>query len=148
MLGRAVMVAAPAGLSIWIMANMNINGISLLDHCAGFLEPFAHLLGMDGYILMAFILGMPANEIVMPIIIMSYMAAGSMLELDNLEALRNLLISHGWTWLTAVNVMLFCLMHFPCATTLLTIRKETKSWKWTFVSFLVPTAAGITATFE
>lgn len=146
-LGRAVMVAAPAGLFIWIMANMNINDISLLDHCAGFLEPFAHLLGMDGYILMAFILGMPANEIVMPIIIMSYMAAGSMLELDNLEALRNLLISHGWTWLTAVNVMLFCLMHFPCATTLLTIRKETKSWKWTFVSFLVPTAAGITATF-
>ena len=119
-LGRAVMVAAPAGLFIWIMANMNINGISLLDHCAGFLEPFAHLLGMDGYILMAFILGLPANEIVMPIIIMSYMSTGSILDLDNPVALRNLLISHGWTWLTAVKCKCLCLMHFPCATTLLT----------------------------
>jgi len=146
-LGRAVIVAAPAGLIIWLMANVNISGISLLDHSAGFLQPFANLLGMDGYILMAFILGLPANEIVMPIIIMSYMATGTMIELENLEALRSLLISNGWTWLTAINVMLFCLMHFPCATTLLTIKKETKSWKWTFVSFLVPTIAGITLTF-
>lgn len=147
-LGRAVVVAAPAGLFIWIMANININYISLLDYCAAFLQPFAYLLGMDGYILMAFILGLPANEIVMPIIIMSYMSTGSMIELENSEALRSLLISNGWTWLTAVNVMLLCLMHFPCATTLLTIKKETKSWKWTFVSFLVPTAAGIIITFS
>lgn len=146
-LGRAVMVAAPAGLFIWFMANMNINDVSLLDHSAGFLQPFAHLIGVDGYILMAFILGLPANEIVMPIIIMSYMATGSMIELDNLEALRSLLVSHGWTWLTAINVMLLCLMHFPCATTLITIKKETKSWKWTIVSFLIPTIAGIVVTF-
>lgn len=146
-LGRAVMVAAPAGLFIWLMANINIHGISLLDYSAGFLQPFAQLLGMDGYILMAFILGLPANEIVMPIIIMSYMAAGAMADMENLEALRSLLVSHGWTWLTATNVMLFCLMHFPCATTLLTIRKETKSWKWTFVSFIIPTIAGIIITF-
>ncbi|NLM43706.1 MAG: ferrous iron transport protein B [Clostridiales bacterium] len=146
-LGRAVMVAAPAGLFIWIMANIHISGSSLLDYGATFLNPFAQLLGMDGYILMAFILGLPANEIVMPIIIMSYMAAGSMIELESIEALRNLLISNGWTWLTAINVMLFCLMHFPCGTTLLTIRKETKSWKWTFISFIVPTIAGIIITF-
>ena len=119
----------------------------MLDYGATFLNPFAQLLGMDGYILMAFILGLPANEIVMPIIIMSYMAAGSMIELESIEALRNLLISNGWTWLTAINVMLFCLMHFPCGTTLLTIRKETKSWKWTFISFIVPTIAGIIITF-
>ncbi|MCK9217209.1 MAG: ferrous iron transport protein B [Firmicutes bacterium] len=146
-LGRAVMVAAPAGLFIWLMANYNINNISLLDHGAAFLQPFAYALGMDGYILMAFILGLPANEIVMPILIMSYMSTGTMIELESLEALRSLLISHGWTWLTAINVMLFCLMHFPCGTTLLTIKKETKSWKWTFVSFMVPTIAGIVVTF-
>lgn len=146
-LSRAVMVAAPAGLVIWSMANIHIGVGSLLDYGASFLNPFARLLGMDGYILMAFILGLPANEIVMPIIIMSYMASGVMIELESIEALRNLLISNGWTWLTAINVMLFSLMHFPCGTTLLTIRKETKSWKWTFISFLVPTITGIVITF-
>lgn len=142
-LGRAVLVAAPAGIVIWIMANINIEGLSLLTHCAQFLDPFARLLGLDGYILMAFLLGLPANEIVLPIIIMSYMAAGSMLELGSLEELRQLLLAHGWTWLTGVCVMLFSLMHFPCGTTLWTIGKETRSAKWTLVSFLVPTATGI-----
>lgn len=146
-LGRAVLVAAPAGLLIWFMANYYINGVSLLEHGAALLQPFAYALGMDGYILMAFLLGLPANEIVMPIIIMSYMSAGSMLELESLETLRNLLVANGWTWLTAINVMLFCLMHFPCGTTLLTIKKETRSWKWTAVSFAVPTIAGILITF-
>ena len=142
-LGRAISIAAPAGLVIWILANIHLGDLSLLSHCAGFLDPFAKLLGLDGYILMAFILGFPANEIVVPIIIMSYMATGSLLELDNLDQLRELLVSHGWTWLTAVCVMLFSLMHWPCGTTCLTIKKETQSWKWTFVSFLVPTLAGI-----
>jgi ferrous iron transport protein B len=146
-LGRAVMVAAPAGLIIWILANIDIGGMTLLTHCANFLQPFAHSIGLDGYILMAFILGFPANEIVVPIIIMSYMAAGNMLELDNLDALRHLLISHGWTWLTAVCVMLFSLMHFPCGTTLWTIRKETQSAKWTLVAFLVPTITGVVVCF-
>lgn len=146
-LGRAVMIAAPAGLIIWIMANTSIGNLSILDHCAKFLQPFGHLIGMDGYILMAFILGLPANEIVMPIIIMSYMASGTIMEMENLAALRELLVSHGWTWLTALNVMLFCLMHFPCATTLLTIKKETKSLKWTVISFLVPTLIGLTVCF-
>jgi ferrous iron transport protein B len=146
-LGRAAMVAAPAGVIIWIMANIYAGNQSLLSHCANFLDPLAKFLGLDGYILMAFILGFPANEIVIPIIIMSYMATGSMLELDSLVQLRSLLISHGWTWLTAVCVMLFSLMHWPCGTTCLTIKKETQSWKWTLVSFLVPTIAGIIICF-
>jgi ferrous iron transport protein B len=146
-LGRSVLVAAPAGLVIWVMANIHIGHLSILSHCASLLDPFANLLGLDGYILMAFILGFPANEIVVPIIIMSYMATGNILELDNLTQLRELLISHGWNWLTAVCVMLFSLMHWPCGTTCWTIKKETKSWKWTLVSFLVPTISGIVICF-
>jgi len=146
-LGRAVMVAAPAGIIIWIMANVSVGDISILNHCIRFLEPIGYLLGMDGCILMAFILGLPANEIVVPIIIMSYMSAGSMLELDSLEALRELLVANGWTWLTAICTMLFSLNHFPCGTTLLTIRKETQSNKWTLVSFLIPTIVGVIACF-
>ncbi len=146
-LGRAAAIAAPAGLAIWMMANITVGDISLLTHAANFLDPFARLLGMDGYILMAFILGLPANEIVVPITIMSYMASGSILELEKLEDLRQLLVSHGWTWLTGVCVMLFSLMHFPCGTTLWTIRKETQSIKWTLAAFAVPTAAGIAVCF-
>jgi Fe2+ transport system protein B len=131
-LSRAVFVAAPAGLVIWVLANINAGGASLLTQCAGFLDPFARLLGLDGYILMAFILGFPANEIVVPIIIMSYMATGSLSELDSLYELRGLLVSHGWTWLTAVCVMLFSLMHWPCGTTCLTIKKKRRalSGRW------------------
>lgn len=146
-LGRAVMVAAPAGLVIWLMVNIHLGDISILTHCANFFNPFAKLIGLDGYILMAFILGFPANEIVVPIIIMSYMSAGNMLELDNLNQLRNLLISNGWTPLTAVCVMLFSLMHWPCTTTCLTIKRETQSFKWTLISFIVPTITGIVICF-
>jgi len=112
-LGRAIAVAAPAGLLIWIMANVQLDGITLLAHFSGFLDPFARLLGMDGVILMAFILGLPANEIVIPIIIMAYMAQGSLLEFDSLAQLRDLLVNNGWTWITAVSTMLFSLMHCP-----------------------------------
>jgi len=146
-LGRAVCVAAPAGIIIWLMANIQINDINLLSHCAGFLDPFARLIGLDGYILMAFILAFPANEIVIPITIMSYMSASTMLELDSLQALRDLLVANGWTWLTGICVMLFSLMHFPCGTTLWTIRKETQSIKWTLASFIVPTMTGIIVCF-
>jgi ferrous iron transport protein B len=146
-LGRAISVAAPAGLVIWIMANVTIGDLSLLSHCANFLNPFANLIGLDGYILMAFILGFPANEIVIPIIIMSYTATGSLLEFDSLIQLRQLLISNGWTWLTALNVMLFSLMHWPCSTTCLTIKKETQSFKWTAISFAIPTITGIVICF-
>ncbi|NLM57753.1 MAG: ferrous iron transporter B [Clostridium sp.] len=146
-LGRAVSVAAPAGLIIWIMANINVGDASLLSHCAGFLDPFARLIGMDGYILMAFVLGFPANEIVVPIIIMSYMSKGSMMEFESLNELRELLISNGWTWLTAVCVMIFSLMHWPCGTTCWTIKKETQSLKWTLASILIPTFTGIVICF-
>ncbi len=146
-LGRAVVVAIPAGLIIWIMANIYIGDISILTYFANFLDPFAKSIGLDGYILMAFILGFPANEIVIPIIIMSYMATGSLIELDSLVQLKDLLVANGWTWLTATCVMLFSLMHWPCATTCLTIRKETESLKWTAISFLVPTITGIAICF-
>jgi ferrous iron transport protein B len=146
-LGRAIVVAAPAGLVIWVMANIHINGLTLLTHSADFLDPFAKIIGLDGYILMAFILGFPANEIVIPIIIMSYMATGSIVEINNLEALKILLTDNGWTWLTAINVMIFTLLHFPCGTTLLTIRKETQSIKWSIISFILPTIVGIALCF-
>ena len=146
-LGRAVTVAAPAGLLIWIMANITIYDTSLLTHCALFLDPFARLLGLDGYILMAFILGLPANEIVVPILIMSYLSGGTMLELDSLSAVGQLFTDNGWTWLTAVCMMLFSLNHWPCGTTLWTIRKETQSWKWTGAALLIPTATGIILCF-
>lgn len=146
-LSRAVLVAVPAGLVIWIMANIYVGDISLLSRCADFLDPFARLIGLDGYILMAFILGFPANEIVVPIIIMSYMSTGSMMEFESLSQLRQLLVDNGWTWVTALCVMLFSLMHWPCSTTCLTIKKETQSWKWTFISFLVPTLSGIVICF-
>ncbi len=146
-LGRAAVVAAPAGLFIWIMANVQVEGLSLLAHCANFLDPFAHLFGLDGVILMAFILGIPANEIVFPIIIMAYLATGNLLEMDNLTALHSLLVENGWTWLTAVCTMLFSLMHWPCSTTLMTIKKETQSLKWTAASLLIPTATGLILCF-
>lgn len=146
-LGRAVCVAAPAGLLIWIMANVTIGDASLLNHCAGFLDPFAKLLGLDGVILMAFLLGLPANEIVIPIIIMAYMSQGSILELESLVELKQLLVNNGWTWITAISTMLFSLMHWPCSTTLITIKKETGSIKWTALSFIIPTVMGIIICF-
>lgn len=144
-LGRAVVVAAPAGMVIWLMANVTVDGITLLNLCAGFLDPFAQLMGLDGVILIAFLLGFPANEIVIPIIIMAYMAQGSLLELDNLLAMKQLFVAHGWTWVTAICTMLFSLMHWPCSTTLMTIKKETGSWKWTLLAAVLPTALGISA---
>ncbi|MDF2614995.1 MAG: ferrous iron transport protein [Clostridia bacterium] len=146
-LGRAICVAAPAGCVIWLMANIKFYDISILSHCAFFIDPFAKAIGLDGYILIAFILGLPANEIVIPIIIMSYMSTGSIMEFDSLQQLRTLLISHGWTPVTALCVMLFTLMHWPCGTTCWTIKKETASLKWTVISFLVPTLAGIIICF-
>ncbi len=146
-LARAVVVAAPAGLIIWVMANVSVGGSTLLNHCSDFLDPFAKLLGMDGVILLAFILGLPANEIVVPIIIMSYIASGSIIKLDDLSALKQLFVDNGWTWITAVSTMLFSLMHWPCSTTCITIKKETRSLKWTAVSFLVPTVVGIAVCF-
>ncbi len=146
-LGRAVIVAAPAGLIIWLFANIQIGGGSILSHCTTFLDPLAHLFGLDGVILMAFILGFPANEIVIPIMLMAYLSTGTLLETGDLNALHTLLISHGWTWVTAVCTMLFSLFHWPCSTTCMTIWKETKSVKWTALSVLLPTTVGLIACF-
>lgn len=146
-LGRAVMVAAPAGAFIWLMANVYVGGQSILGWGGQLLNPFARLLGLDGYILLAFILGFPANEIVIPILIMSYMATGQMVELDSIAALRAVFLNNGWTWLTVVCTMLFTLNHWPCGTTVLTTYKETKSVKHTLLAVAVPTMAGIFVCF-
>ncbi len=146
-LGRAVSVAAPAGIIIWLMANLSIDGTSILNHTAEFFDPFAKIFGLDGYILLAFILGLPANEIVVPVIIMSYSAQNVLTDAAGAEFIKNLFSDNGWTLLTSINVILLMLMHFPCATTLLTIKKETKSIKWTFLAFIIPTLAGLMLCF-
>ena len=144
-LGRAVAVAAPAGLLIWLMANIRVGNLSLLSNCSNFLDPFARLLGMDGVILMAFLLGFPANEIVLPIIIMAYLSQGSLTEFESLLEMKALFVANGWSWTTAVSVLIFFLFHWPCSTTLLTVKKETGSLKWTCLAALIPTALGVLA---
>ena len=142
-LGRAATVAAPAGLLIWIAANVTLGGESILLHLAGFLEGPGRLLGMDGVILLAFFLGFPANEIVMPCILMGYLSAGTLTNYQSLTQLQTILTANGWTAATALSVLLFTLFHFPCGTTCLTIWRETKSIRWTILAILLPTAAGI-----
>lgn len=142
-LGRAASVAAPAGLLIWLLANIQIGDASILHHAAEFLDPFAALMGLDGVILIAFILGFPANEIVLPIILMAYMAEGTLPDLGSLSEIKALLLANGWTWITAISTMLFCMFHWPCSTTLLTVHKETGSLKWTALSAVLPTALGV-----
>lgn len=146
-LKRAVIIAAPAGVFTWIAANIYIGDTSVLMYIVNFLDPFAQLLGLDGFILMAFILGMPANEIVLPILMMGYLSTGAMTEVTELNAIKQIFLDHNWTWLTALNMMLFSLLHFPCGTTMLNIYKETKSKKWTFVAFALPTTIAIIVTF-
>ena len=145
-LGRAAAVAAPAGLVIWLMANVNVAGGTLLSHCAAFLDPFARAIGLDGILLLAFILGFPANEIVLPIALMGYTASGTLASAEAGEFLA-ILTANGWTPLTAACAILFSLFHWPCSTTLITVWKETRSLKWTALSFLIPTAAGIAVCF-
>ena len=146
-LRRSIVVAIPAGIITWIFANIYIGDMSILAHVANFLNPLGKLIGLDGFILLAFILGFPANEIVVPILIMSYMATGKMIEFDELSALGELLRNNGWTYLTALNMMLFSLLHWPCATTLLTIKKETSSLKWTALGFIIPTVIAFIVCF-
>ena len=142
-LGRAIAIAVPAGLVIWLFANVYIGESSILTYIANFLNPFAQIMGLDGYILAAFILGIPANEIVLPIILMGYMGSGTLVNLESTTEIGQILIQNGWTLITAINVMLFTLLHFPCTTTLLTIKKETGSIKWSIIAFLLPTICGI-----
>ena len=140
---RAIQVAAPAGLVIWLFANIGINGSSILSIIANFLDPFAKIMGLDGYILTAFLFGMPANEIVLPIILMCYMGGTSLVNLSDYSTIGEILVQNNWTLITAINVMIFTVLHFPCTTTLLSIKKETGSLKWTALSFILPTICGI-----
>jgi ferrous iron transport protein B len=142
-LARSAAVAAPAGLVIWILANVTVGDVTLLRMSADFLDPFARLMGLDGVILMAFILGFPANEIVIPLILMAYLSEGTLTEIASLTEMRTLLVANGWTWTTAVCVLIFILMHWPCSTTLLTVKKETGSLKWTLLAALIPTLTGM-----
>lgn len=146
-LGRAAAVAAPAGLLLYALSNISIGGQSILAAAVDFLDPFARVFGLDGAILIAFMLGFPANEIVLPIAIMAYTASGSLEELPALCDMRALLIANGWSIKTAVCFVLFSVMHWPCSTTLLTIKKETGSLKWTILAFLLPTLFGLAACF-
>lgn len=146
-LRRAIVVAAPAGAMTWILANIYIGDVSVIGYIAGMLDPIAKVIGLDGFILMAFILGLPANEIVIPILLMSYLATGQLTEFESLQGLKDVLVANGWTWLTAINTMLFALLHWPCATTLLSMYKETGSKKWTIMGFIIPTVIAFTVCF-
>lgn len=141
---RAVVVAAPAGLLIWCLANIKTGGSSLLAYLADFLDPAGRFIGLDGVMLLAFILGFPANEIVIPIALMTYLASGNLGDYSSVDALKTILTDNGWTWVTALCAAVFSMFHFPCSTTLLTIWKETRSVKWTALSVIVPLALGVT----
>ena len=141
-LARSAAVAAPAGALIWLFANISVGDKSLLLHASDFLDPIGSIMGLDGAILLGFILGFPANEIVLPVIVMIYSASSALTDVSSVEVMREVFVSNGWTSLTALNVMLFSLMHWPCSTTVLTVKKETESMKWTIFSVLIPTALG------
>lgn len=142
-LGRAAAVAAPAGMVLWALANVHSGGVSLLTRCAAALDPLGQAIGMDGVLLLAFVLGFPANEIVLPIAVMGYLAQSSLSDALGLAQMHALLAANGWTWTTAVSAVLFFLLHWPCSTTLWTIRRETGSAKWTLLAALLPTALGM-----
>lgn len=142
-LGRAVAVAAPAGVLIYLLSNLEIGGIAVTGWLSDFLDPLGRLMGLDGVILLAFLLGLPANEIVLPLCAMLYMSSGTLTEIGNLSLLRDTFAANGWTWMTAVSFILFSMMHWPCSTTLITIKKETGSWFYMLLSFLIPTLLGI-----
>jgi len=155
-LWRAVVFAAPAGAVIWLISNLTVNDVSLAQHFVGWLNPVGLLLGMNGVILLAYVVAIPANEIVIPTILMLTVLTGGiaggagtgvMFELDSVNATGELLRAGGWTLLTAVNLMLFSLLHNPCSTTIYTIYKETRSTKWTTVATLMPVAMGVTVCF-
>lgn len=142
-LGRSVLTAAPVGILIWCMANWQVDGQTALQLAADVFSGLGWLLGLDGTILLAFLLGLPANEIVLPVALTAYLGAGQLTDYSSLSALSHILTENGWTACTAVCYLVFTLFHSPCATTLLTIRKETGSRRWTFAAFLLPTGIGV-----
>ena len=142
-LGRAVAVAAPCGVLIWLLANIAIGNNSVISYMSDFFDPFGKAIGLDGVLIVSFILGIPANEIVLPIAMMIYMSQGTLSEITDLNFFGQLLEANGWTMLTAINMMIFTLMHWPCATTLLSIKKESGSWFWSLIAFVGPTIMGM-----
>ncbi len=140
---RAVAVAFPAGIVIWLFANITVSGTSILAWVNSLLEPLGKFMGLDGKTLSAFFFGIPANEIVLPVALMSYLGAGEVNSIDNTALIGEILKNNGWTNITAICYIIFSVVHFPCATALITIFKETKSAKWTFISFLLPTVLGV-----
>ena len=142
-LGRAVAVAAPAGAIIFIFANAKIGGASIISHCASFLDPLGSIMGLDGVILLSFLLGFPANEIVLPLVLMTYLSNGNLSDISDVSFIKEVLTQNGWNILTGVNFIIFSLFHFPCSTTLLTVKKETGSVGWTVAAALIPTVIGI-----
>ena len=146
-LARAISVAIPAGIIIWLLSNIKVGGFTILSTLTNILDPIANIFGMDGTILIAFILGFPANEIVIPIMLMGYLKTSSFSDYNNLIELKNILVNNGWTIKTAICTLIFMLFHFPCSTTILTIKKETKSNLWTFISFILPTIIGFLICF-
>ncbi len=147
-LWRALMTAAPAGAVIWLLGNINVGGASLAQQIANFLNPLGVALGLDGVILLAYIIAIPANEIVVPTMMMVYTGVGMMTDIPSYGQLYTLLVGgHGWTLLTAVNLMLFSLLHNPCATTIMTIYKETKSARWAALSVVITLGLAFLVTF-
>ena len=142
-LGRAVCVAAPAGLIIWLLGNIHIGDASILVHITELLDPAGRFIGLDGCILTAFLLGFPANEIVIPIALMAYSAEGALVDFAGYEALKATLVSCGWTNVTAVCMLVFTLLHWPCSTTVISIYKETRSLSKTAVAVALPTLFGV-----
>lgn len=140
---RAVSTATPAGLIIWVLANVNINDVSILNHISDLLNPIGSFIGLDGVMLLAFLLGFPANEIVIPIALMAYLSAGTLSDYSSSTELKEILVANGWTIKTAICTCVFSMFHFPCSTTVLTIFKETKSIKWTLLSIITPLTIGI-----
>ncbi|MGE3343573.1 MAG: nucleoside recognition domain-containing protein, partial [Vicinamibacterales bacterium] len=147
-LWRAMLTAAPAGAVIWLLANIHAGDASLARHVSDALNPLGHAIGLDGAVLLTYIIAIPANEIVVPTLMMVYMNAGMMTEVESLDAMRAILVDQqGWTLLTAVNLMLFSLLHNPCATTILTMYRETLSLRWTAIGTFVPLALAFIVTF-
>ena len=140
---RAIVVAIPCGVFIWLLSNIDIMGISVLNHLIRFFTPIGNFFGLDGVIILAFILGFPANEIVIPIMLMCYLNSGTLVEYSNLMKLKMILVNNGWTIFTAISVILLFLFHYPCSTACLTIKKETNSWFYTFLAMIIPTIIGL-----
>jgi ferrous iron transport protein B len=147
-LRRAIVMAAPAGGLIWIMSHVTVGGSSLTLRAADALDPVGRAIGLDGVILLAYVIAIPANEIVVPTMLMAYAGSGMLVEIDSLAGLRSLLVDrHGWTLLTAVCLMLFAVLHNPCSTTIWTIHRETGSAKWTLLGALLPLSLAFGVTF-